>query len=285
MKIGFLGIGIMGKPMARNLMKAGFDLLVWNRTAAKCDELVAEGAGIAASPAEAAAACDVIITIVSDTPDVEAVLLGENGVIEAIGEGKIVVDMSTISPEATERFAARLAEKGVEMLDAPVSGGETGAIEGRLAIMVGGKAEAFERCLPVFKAMGKNIVHVGPNGAGQRCKLVNQIIAAINILATAEGLRFAETAGLDPKTIHSVVSKGAASSWMLENLGPKMLDKDWRAGFFVRLEDKDLRLVLEAANKMELKLPGTELVASMFSNATAQGLGEEGTQALIKMLD
>jgi 3-hydroxyisobutyrate dehydrogenase len=285
MKIGFVGLGIMGLPMAGNLRRAGFDLAVWNRTASKCESLVADGAEQASSPADVARRADVVITIVSDTPDVEAVLFGPDGVFDGIGEGKVVIDMSTISPEATERFAARLAEKGADMLDAPVSGGESGAIEARLAIMVGGKKEVFERCRPLFEAMGKTIAYLGPSGSGQRCKLCNQIVGAINLLATAEGLRFAKAAGLDPAGAQAVVSKGAAGSWMLENLGPKMIAEDWRAGFFVKLQDKDLRLVCEALEQMGLKLPGAELVASLFSEATRRGLGDLGTQALIRVLD
>lgn len=284
MKVGFVGLGIMGKPMARNLMRAGFELAVWNRTAARCDDVVSEGARRGNSPAELARSCDAVITIVSDTPDVESVLFGAGGVAEGIGPGKVVIDMSTISPEATERFAARLAERGADLLDAPVSGGEVGAIEARLAIMVGGRAEAFERCLPLFQAMGKNIVHLGPSGSGQRCKLVNQIVGAVNILATAEGLRFAQAAGLDAGKVLSAITRGAAGSWMLENLGPKMVRGDWRPGFLVRLQDKDLRLVREAADRMGLDLPTARLAATMFADATRVGHGEQGTQALFQIV-
>lgn len=285
MKIGLIGLGIMGRPMARNLLHAGFDLTVWNRTAATCAPLVEEGAWEAASPAEVSRNCDVVITIVGDTSDVEAVLFGPEGVFEGIGPGKVVIDMSTISPEATERFAARLAEQGADMLDAPVSGGDSGAVEGRLAIMVGGKEAVFRRCLPIFEAMGEHVVHMGPHGAGQRTKLANQVICALNLLATAEGIEFARAAGLDPAKVLSVVTKGAAASWMLENLGPRMIARDWRPGFFIRLQDKDMRLVREAVAHMGLKLAGSELAASLFAKANRRGLGDEGTQALIKVIE
>ncbi len=285
LKIGFIGLGIMGTPMSLNLLKAGHPLTVYNRTMAKCRPLEEAGAEVAESPAKLAASTDVIITMVTDTPDVEAVLFGPKGVAKSLSPGKIVVDMSTISPEETEQFASRLAALGAEMLDAPVSGGQKGAIEGTLTIMVGGKKEAFTKCLPIFRALGKNIFHVGQNGNGQRVKLVNQVICGLNILAVVEGLRFAKAAGLDLKTVHDVVSTGAASSWMLSNLGRAILANDFSPGFRIVLQSKDLRLARVSMLQLGMKAPGTELTYSLFEEAVKKGLGDLGTQGLIKLFE
>jgi 2-hydroxy-3-oxopropionate reductase len=283
MKIGFIGLGIMGRPMALNLVKAGFSLTVFNRTRSKTEPLAAAGAAVADSPAEVGRASDVVITIVSDTPDVESVLFGSDGLFHGAGSGKVLIDMSTISPEATIDFAGRLAEKGCEMLDAPVSGGEKGAIEAALSIMVGGKREVFERCLPLFNAMGKTIAYTGQSGNGQKTKLVNQIICATNIVSMVEGLRFARLAGLDIETTLKLVSSGAAASWMLSNLAPRILAGDFAPGFMIKLQQKDLRLVRETIQKIGATLPGTELAYELFSEAVAEGLGEQGTQGLINL--
>jgi 3-hydroxyisobutyrate dehydrogenase len=285
MRIGFIGLGIMGRPMALNLLKAGFELTVYNRTAAKCQPLLAAGAQVAGSPREIAERSEVIISIVSDTADVESVLFGPGGVCEGVAEQTIVIDMSTVSPAATITFAARLAEKGCEMLDAPVTGGEKGAIERTLAIMVGGRKDAFERCLPVLEAMGKTIVHTGPNGNGQKTKLANQIICALNILAMTEGLRFAKSSGLDLDRTLKVVSSGAAGSWMLSNLGPRILNDDFEPGFLIRLQQKDLRLCCEAIHQIGQLFEGTELAFRLFTEAVARGLGGQGTQGLINLWD
>ena len=283
MKIGFIGLGIMGRPMALNLVKAGFSLTVFNRTRSKTEPLAAAGAAVADSPAEVARASDVVITIVSDTPDVESVLFGSDGLFHGAGSGKVLIDMSTISPEATIDFAGRLAEKECEMLDAPVSGGEKGAIEATLSIMVGGKREVFERCLPLFNAMGNTIAYTGQSGNGQKTKLVNQIICATNIVSMVEGLRFARLAGLDIETTLKLVSSGAAASWMLSNLAPRILAGDFAPGFMIKLQQKDLRLVRETIQKIGATLPGTELAYELFSEAVAEGLGEQGTQGLINL--
>jgi 3-hydroxyisobutyrate dehydrogenase len=285
MRIGFIGLGIMGRPMAINLLKAGFELTVYNRTASKTKPAVAAGAAAVASPQEIARSSDVIITIVSDTPDVEAVLFGEAGVWQAAKAGQVVIDMSSISPAATRRFATRLLEKGVEMLDAPVTGGEKGAIEGTLAIMVGGKAETFNRCLPILQAMGKTIVQAGSSGSGQMTKLVNQILCAQHIMAMADGLRFARQAGLDLETTLKVVSGGAAGSWMLSNLAPRILQNDFAPGFMLKLQQKDLRLVHEALPETGGDYPATDLAYSLFTKAVEKGLGELGTQGFIKVYD
>ena len=285
MEVGFIGLGIMGTPMSLNLVRAGYPLTVYNRTRSKCRPLEEAGAKVASAPAEVAERTDIVITIVTDTPDVEAVLFGPHGVAEGLTPGKIVVDMSTISPEKTVEFAERLAEMGVEMLDAPVSGGQRGAREGTLTIMVGGKETTYRKCLPLFRAMGKNIFHVGGNGDGQRVKLVNQVICALNILAVVEGFRFARKAGLDLKTVHRVVSTGAASSWMLSNLGRSILEGDYSPGFKIALQAKDLRLAMESMSSLGMTAPGTELTHRLFSEAAEKGLGELGTQALLKLFE
>ncbi len=284
-RVGFIGLGIMGQPMALNVLRAGYPLTVWNRTPEKAEPLLVEGATWADSPAEVARASEIIITIVSDTPDVEEVILGPQGIIHGARPGAVVIDMSTISPHATMRIAARLAEQGIDMLDAPVSGGDIGAREGTLSIMVGGKPEVFERCLPLFRAMGKRITHVGPNGAGQFTKLVNQIIVVGNTLAMAEGLVFAAKAGLDLERVLEAVSAGAAGSWMLTHRGPQIIEGDFRPGFTVRLQQKDVRLVLEAAREMSVPLPGTSLIHQLYHAVEARGLHEEGNHALVKALE
>ena len=283
MQIGFVGLGIMGRPMALNLIKAGYSLTVYNRTSEKCRSLVDAGAGAAASPRQAAEGADIVITIVSDTPDVESVLFGADGVSEGLTARAVVVDMSTISPKATVGFAKRLAEGGCEMLDAPVTGGEKGAIERTLTIMVGGKREIFDQCHPLFQAMGKNVVYAGPAGNGQKTKLVNQIICACNIVSMAEGLRFAELSGLDLETTFKVVSSGSAASWILSNLGAKVLQQDYAPGFLIRLQQKDLRLVEESITELGERFPGTDLAYSLFSEALRRELGEQGTQGLINL--
>ena len=284
-RIGFIGLGIMGRPMARNLMKAGFPLTVWNRSRPGIDELVSEGAAEGGSPADVARRSAVVITIVGDSPDVEEVALGTNGIIEGAHPGLVHIDMSTISPQVTRRIAARLAEAGVEMLDAPVSGGQQGAIEGTLSIMVGGKAETLERCRPVLAAMGGKIVYCGPAGAGQTVKLCNQIAVALTNLGMCEALVFAARSGIDPRVMIEAVSAGAGTSWQLQNLAPRIVERDFRPGFKVAHQRKDLRLALEAAAAMAAPLPGTGLVAGLFSSLEADGLGEEGTQALVKALE
>ena len=285
MKIGFVGLGIMGAPMARNLLGAGFELSVYNRTAEKCDALVAAGAKRCGSAAEVGERSDVVVTIVSDTPDVEAVLFGRNGLAGGLKSGSVVIDMSTISPPATVDFARRLGEQSVEMLDAPVSGGESGAIEGTLSIMAGGKREVFDRCLALFEAMGKNIVYTGPNGNGQKTKLVNQIVGSITLVAMVEGLRVAEKAGLPMEATLKAVSAGAAGSWMLSHLGPKVLAGDFDPGFSIRLHQKDLRLAAEFVKDLKVRAPGTQLSYELFTEALDKGMGELGNQGLYKVWD
>lgn len=284
-RVGFIGLGIMGRGMANNLLKAGFSVRVWNRTASRMGPFVEAGAEAGSNPADVAAHSDIIVTCVSDTPDVEAVILGENGVIHGVSAGDLVIDCSTISPKVTREIAAKLNEKGVYMLDAPISGGSEGAAKGTLSIMIGGEAAQVERAMPVLQAMGKTITHVGGQGAGQMVKLVNQILVVGNALAMSEALVFAQAGGLDLRKTLDAVKGGAAGSWMLSNRGPQILERDWRPGFTVNLQQKDLRLVLEAADQLAVPLPGTSLVFNMYRPLEAQGLGEEGNHALIKALE
>jgi 3-hydroxyisobutyrate dehydrogenase len=284
-RIGFIGLGIMGGGMARNLLRAGFPLTVWNRTASRMDALAAEGATPAESPADLASRSDIIITCVSDTPDVEEVLLGERGAIHGAPPGALVIDMSTISPQATNAIAARLAARGVRFLDAPVSGGSEGAAKGTLSIMVGGEAADVERAMPAFQAMGKTVTHVGGVGAGQTVKLVNQILVVGNCLAMCEALLFAQAGGVDLEKALAAVAGGAAGSWMLSNRGPQILRRDWRPGFTIDLQQKDIRLVLGAADEFGVPLPGTALIFQLYRTLQARGLGGEGNHALIKALE
>jgi len=284
-KIGFIGLGIMGKPMAMNLLKAGYPLTVWNRTRSKMDELVAMGAYGAESPKEVAEKSDVVITMVTDAAAVEQVILGPNGVIHGARPGLIVIDMSTISPIAARRIAKELEKKGVKMLDAPVSGGEKGAREATLSIMVGGPKEVFEECLPIFQCLGKRITYMGSAGMGQTAKMCNQVVCALNIQAVCEGLMLGAKAGLDVERLLEAISGGAASSWMLINLGPKMIKRDFKPGFKIRHQQKDLRYALELAAELKLPLPGTAIVHQMLRAVEAEGLGEAGTSAAIVAME
>lgn len=284
-RVGFIGLGIMGSGMARNLLKAGFDLAVWNRTASKAEGIVREGARLASSPADLAAQSDVIVICVSDTPDVEAVLLGENGVIHGARAGSLVVDCSTISPTRTQELAQALAEKGVHMIDAPISGGSEGAAQGTLSIMVGGQSEQVERAMPFLEAMGKSITHVGDSGAGQMVKLVNQILVGIGMLALGEAFLFAQAGGLDLEKTLKAVEGGAAGSWALTNRGPQIIVRDWRPGFMIDLQQKDLRLILEAAAELGVPVMSCSLTFHLYRTLQNLGCGAEGNHALIKALE
>ncbi|MDP6792467.1 MAG: NAD(P)-binding domain-containing protein [Anaerolineales bacterium] len=283
--VGFIGLGIMGRGMARNLIQAGFELRVWNRTASRIDELVDAEAVAADSPAELASQCDIIIVCVSDTPDVQAVILGENGIIHGAQSGALVIDTSTISPRATREIAERLAQHGVHMLDAPISGGSEGAAKGTLSIMVGGESAQMERAMPVFSAMGEKITHVGGTGAGQMVKLVNQILVVGNALAMCEALVFAQAGGLDLEKTLAAVSDGAAGSWMLTMRGPQILERDWSPGFTIDLQQKDVRLALVAADELGVPVPITSMAFHYYRSLQAQGLGGDGNHALIKAME
>jgi len=275
----------MGSGMSMNLLKAGFPLTVWNRTQTKMKPLVEAGADGADSPKEVAERSDVVIDIVTDSPDVEEVLLGPRGVVHGAKPGTIVIDMSTISPAVTRRVATELGKKEVRMLDAPVSGGAIGARNGTLSIMVGGDAETFQECFPIFQAMGKTITHVGDHGMGQTVKLCNQILVGLNMLAVAEGLLFASKAGVDVEKAFAAVSGGAAGSWQLTNNGARLLKGDLEPGFKVKDYLKDLRLIMETANEIKMPLTGTGVVYQMFRSIDAMGLRDKGTQAVIRAVE
>lgn len=284
-RIGFIGLGIMGVPMVANLIKAGFTPTVWNRSQPGIDTCVELGATSAASPQAVAEASDILITIVTDSPDVESVLVGrEDAAIHGLAEGSVVIDMSTISPAVTRELASRLSERGVSMLDAPVSGGDTGAKAGTLSIMVGGDADVLERCMPVLETMGATITHCGPTGAGQTVKLCNQVAIAGALLGVCEALSLADKSGVDQERMLAAISAGAAGSWQLTNLGPKIAVEDYAPGFMVRLMQKDLRLALEAGGDVLQPLPNTSLVHQLYYQLETSGLGDEGTQALARVV-
>lgn len=283
--IAFIGMGIMGAPMARNLLKARYRVTVQNRTRSKAEALQDDGADVVDTPVEAAQAADVIISCVPDSPDVQAVWLGDDGVTQASLEGKLGIDMSTISPSVAREVAEAVEQRGGQFLDAPISGGDVGAKNATLSIMIGGPEDAFRKAEPIFQAMGKTITHCGPNGMGQQTKLCNQVICVLNILAVAEAVTLARKAGLDLDRLLQAVTGGAAGSWMLQNLGPKMASGDYAPGFFIDLQQKDLRLVHETARELGIPLPGTALVHQLFAANQASGEGREGTQALVKTLE
>jgi 3-hydroxyisobutyrate dehydrogenase-like beta-hydroxyacid dehydrogenase len=284
-RIGFIGLGIMGGSMARNLLAAGASLTVYNRTAARTDPLVEAGAGQARTPAELAATSDIVFVCVSDTPDVERVLAGPDGVAATIRPGSLVVDMSTISPEATRRLAAAFAEHGVGYVDAPVSGGSEGAAKGTLSIMAGGSDDDVNRAMPYFEAMGKAITHVGPVGSGQVCKLVNQVLVVVTMLGVSEALLLAQAGGLDPAVALSAVAGGAGGSWMLSNRGPQVIARDWRPGFTIDLQQKDLRLILEEADSLGIPVLATAQVFQLYRTLQREGLGGDGNHALVRALE
>jgi 2-hydroxy-3-oxopropionate reductase len=284
-KIGFIGLGIMGRPMAQNLMRAGHKLWVHGRRPTTMESLVMEGAQGCGSAAEVAAHADVIFVMVSDTPDVEQVIFGTGGVIERARAGQVVVDMSTISPVETRRFAHDLAAKGVEMLDAPVSGGEVGAVNATLSIMVGGKEESFQRVKPLFDCLGKNIVHVGAHGAGQVAKACNQIVVGVTIEAVSEALSFARRNNVDPAKVREALMGGFAGSKILEVHGKRMLDHDFKPGFKVKLHQKDLRIVMETAHTLGMFLPGAALVAQQLNALIGLGDAELDSAAIVKNVE
>jgi 2-hydroxy-3-oxopropionate reductase len=285
MRVGVIGLGIMGAPMARNLLRAGHAVSVHGRTPARVEALVAAGATAAGSPAAVASEVDAVITMLPDTPDVEAVIGGPEGVLAGAQPGLLAIDMSTIAPDAARALAARAAALGVALLDAPVSGGEQGAIAGTLSIMVGGDAAACERAAPIFQALGRQVTYMGGPGQGQMTKLVNQVVGATTLAAVAEGVLLAARAGLDPAAMVRALDAGAASSWMLRELAPRMQRGDFAPGFMVRLQQKDLRLALSAAAQLGVQLPTTAVVHLLFSAVEAQGGQDLGTQSLVKALE
>jgi 3-hydroxyisobutyrate dehydrogenase len=290
MNVGLIGLGIMGAPMARNLLKAGFNLTVATRTPGKAEKFAAENSAlgdvkVARSPAQVAEASEIIVTMVTDSPDVAAVARGDEGIFAAAKPGAIIIDMSTISPQVTRELAEEARSKGLFWLDAPVSGGEKGAIEGTLTIMVGGDADALVRARPALEAMGKRITHFGPAGNGQSAKLCNQIMTAVNLLAVCEALTFGAKAGLDLTTLRQALTGGAANSWALEVLGKKMIERDFKPAFMVKLQQKDLRLVMDAANAGHTPLPAASLAHQLFAAVEAEGRGDDGTQSLLRVFE
>lgn len=273
----------MGSGMAANLVSAGYDVVVWNRTREKAEAV--EGATVADSPADLGRRCRVTMICVSDTPDVEEVVRGPDGLLETLDEGSIIVDHSTISPAVTRELSDLVAEKGASWVDAPVSGGSEGAQRGTLSVMVGGAAEVVEQVTPFMEPFAATITHVGEVGAGQTVKLVNQILVVVNQLAASESLILAQAAGVDLESALAAVEGGAAGSWMLSNRGPQMIRRDWRPGFTIDLQQKDLRLVLEAADELGVPLPGTALVFQLYRALQRRGLGAEGNHALVKALE
>lgn len=283
--LGLIGLGIMGRPMGRNLLKAGFRLVVHDVVAAPVAELVGEGAIPAATPREVAAACDILVTMLPDSPDVEAVYLGEDGALAAARPGWLAIDMSSISPRVARRLAGLAEAAGAEMLDAPVSGGDRGAIAGTLSIMVGGSGAAFERALPILRAMGRTIVHVGPSGSGQVVKVCNQVVVAEVIEAVSEALVLGTKAGVDPARIVEVLQGGLAATKVLEMRGPNMLAGHFEPGFRVRLHLKDLRNALELARETGVVLPAAVEVEQLMQRMAIAGHGDFDHSGLITVIE
>lgn len=282
-QIAFIGAGIMGRPMVQHLLAAGISVIVHSRTRSKAEPLLAAGAGWADTPAAAAENCELLLMNVTDTPDVEAVLFAENGATKTLSNGSAVVDFSTICPNATRRFARRLREKSIELLDAPVTGGQIGAQNATLTIMVGGEKAAYERVLPVLHLLGKKIAHVGPSGAGQALKACNQILCALNMIGVCEALALAKSSGLDLEQAIDTLAGGAGGSWAWSTLGAKIVAGDLQPAFMIKLIQKDLRIVQDAATSLGLDFPGTRLAQELFARVeTLCGGGNLGTQAMIK---
>ena len=285
LKIGFIGLGLMGKSIARNILKAGFPLTVHNRSQAAVDELVAEGAQRAASPAEVAAQVDVVFTNLPDTPDVELVVLGENGIISGAHPGLIWIDNSTIKPAAARALSQRLAEKGVLSLDAPVSGGDVGARNGTLVVMVGGPAEALEQALPVLQAMGKTITHVGATGAGQVAKAANQIMVAAQMVAMGELLVFSQKAGVDPQKVVEAIKGGAAQCWTLDVKPPRLFAGNRTPGFKAAMQAKDLNIIMETAREYGIPLPSAAVDAQLYNAMLENGMGGLDNSAVLGIIE
>ena len=284
-KVGFIGLGIMGKPMAGNLIEAGHDLVLYNRTREKAEELAGDNTTVADTPREVAEQSDVIITMLPDSPQVEEVLTGPDGVLEGVKEGALIVDMSTISPVVTKELAAKAEEKGASMLDAPVSGGDVGAIDGTLSIMVGGSGEDFERARPLFETMGKTITHVGESGAGQVVKAANQIVVALTIEAVSEALVLGSKAGVEPGKILDVLGGGLAGNKVIEAKREKMLGHSFDPGFRIELHHKDLGIALAAGREYGVALPVTAVVDQMLETLKAKGRGDRDHSAILTLIE
>jgi 2-hydroxy-3-oxopropionate reductase len=284
-KIGFIGLGIMGKPMAKNLIKAGYSLIVHNRSQAPVDELVKDGAQSAESPRDVAQKSEIIITMLPNSPDVELVVLGENGILAGAKVETIIIDMSSIEPLVSQKIAAEAAKKSVEFLDAPVSGGEPGAIQGTLAIMVGGKQTIFNQCLPIFEVLGKSVVRVGDVGAGGFAKLANQIIVALNIAAVSEAFVLGQKAGLDPEKLFQAIRGGLAGSHVMDAKVPLIMGRNFKPGFKIKLHNKDIKNALATATGLQVPLPLTGLVEQVLSALIADSKGELDHGAIIQFTE
>ena len=284
-RVGFIGLGQMGRPMAEHVLAAGFELVVHNRTRARAEPLAAQGAAIADSPAEVAAACDLLLSCLPGPSDVERVYLGERGVLGQARAGQVLCDMSTIDPQTHRRIAATAAERGADYLDAPVSGGTSGAREGTLAIMVGGPAEAFERARPVFDAMGKSVYHVGPVGAGATVKLVNQMMAAVSSLAAVEGLVLGTKAGIDPDLLVEIISSSSGMSRSFGGIAPNVLKRHFEPGFTIDLMHKDVSLAIQMARQLGVRVLAGSLAEQLIQEARGAGLGDRATYALVQPLE
>ena len=284
-RIGFIGLGIMGRPMAQNLLQSGYELTVHNRSPEKAQELGEAGASVASSPREAAHKSDILITMLPDSPQVREVVAGEDGVLEGIHEGALLIDMSTISPVVTEELAQAVKEKGASMLDAPVSGGDVGAIEGTLSIMVGGEEEDFQRAMPLLEAMGKTITHVGPTGAGQVVKAANQVVVALTIEAVSEALVLGSAGGVSPKKILDVLGGGLAGNKVMEVKREKFLSHTFEPGFRSELHHKDLGIALAAGREYGVMLPVTAIVDQMLLSMRQKGWGGEDHSALLRIIE
>ena len=283
--IGFIGLGIMGKPMARNLLKAGYSVTVHNRSSAATEELAADGAKVVSSSKEVAERSEVVITMLPDSADSEAVIAGGGGVLEGATRGSVIIDMSSIAPLVSQRLGAEAAAKGVDMLDAPVSGGEPGAVAGTLAIMVGGKQGAFDRCLPILNVMGRSVVKVGDVGAGNFVKLANQIIVAANIEAIGEALVLAQKAGVDPEVAFQAIRGGLAGSNALEAKAPMIMERNFNPGFRIRLHQKDLHNALLTGKDLGVPLPVTSLVQQMLASLVVKGTGDRDHSAIVNFVE
>jgi 3-hydroxyisobutyrate dehydrogenase len=282
-KIGFIGLGVMGNSMAKHILNAGYPLTVYTRTKEKADELIKLGASWKGSISELAKESDIIITMIGYPKDVEEVYLGENGIIQAAKPDTYIIDMTTSQPALAKKIYEKASEKEISALDAPVSGGDIGAREARLAIMVGGDKEAFEKCLPLFEIMGQNIVYQGEAGAGQHTKMCNQIAIASGMIGVCEAIAYAEKSGLEPTNVLKSISTGAAGSWSLSNLAPRMLAEDFEPGFYVKHFIKDTGIALEESNHMDVNTPGLELAHKLYEQLAESGEENSGTQALLKL--
>lgn len=283
--IGFLGLGIMGFSMAKRLIEAGHRATLYNRTASKAAPLVALGAKQAATPREAAQGCEIVISIVTDSPDVEEVLIGKDGAVHAAEKGALFIDMTTVAPETARKVGRELGARGVSFLDAPVTGGDVGAREGTLSILVGGDPADLDRAREVLGVLGKRITHFGPHGAGQTAKACNQILCAMNMTGIVEALHLARLSGIDPALVVEALAAGAGGSWALEKLGSRIAKGDFNPGFYVDLIQKDLRIVQDAAKPLGLPLEGTALAQRLFSDNQKSGEGKLGTQAMYKAVE